>query len=131
MKKTRTTRPFTLPPRKSDQTLRGFVRQHLKLVEEILNAGVSYESLVKAVRAAGFGERSVVSLRVAVFKARKRALECARALPTQASTSVSTQPAQRVQQSSVAPLKDDRAALARRLRELARPPRSGEPDPLD
>ena len=63
MKKTRTTGLFTLPARKSDQTLRGFIRLHLKIFEEILDAGVSYASLAKAVRAAGFGERSVVSLR--------------------------------------------------------------------
>jgi hypothetical protein len=36
-----------------------------------------------------------------------------------------------VQQFSQPPPKDDRAAIARRLRELARPPRSGEPDPFD
>ncbi len=131
MKKTSTTELFTLPPRKSDQTLRGFVHQHLKIFEEILDAGVSYESLTKVVRAAGFGERSVVSLRVAVCKARKRALDCKDVRPTQVPASVSTQPAQHVQQTSLPPPKDERAAIARRLRELARPPRSGEPDPLD
>jgi hypothetical protein len=130
MKRTRTTELFTLPPRKSDQTLRGFVRLYLKIFEEILDAGVSYASLAKAVRAAGFGER-LVSLRVAVFKARKRALECTHVQTTQTPASVSTQPAKPVQQSSQPPPKDDRAAIARRLRELARPPRSGEPDPLD
>ncbi len=131
MKKTRTTELFTLPARKSDQTLRGFVRLHLKIFEEILDAGVSYASLAKAVRAAGFGERSVVSLRVAIFKARKRALECTHVQTTQTPASVSTQPAKPVQQSSQSPPRDDRAAISRRLRELARPPRSGEPDPLD
>ena len=131
MKKTRTKELFTLPPRKSDQTLRGFVYQHLKIFEEILDAGVSYESLTKLVRAAGFGERSVVSLRVAVCKARKRALECTPTQPIQTPAPVVPQAFQRVQQSSLLPPKDERAAIARRLRELARPPRSGEPDPLD
>jgi hypothetical protein len=131
MNKTRTTEPFTLPPRKGDQTLRGFVRLHLKLFEDLLDAGVSYASLAKAVRAAGFGERSVVSLRVAVFRARKRAVECIQEQTNQTSASVLTQPAKPVQQSLQPPPRDDRAAISRRLRELARPPRSGEPDPLD
>jgi hypothetical protein len=131
MKKTRATEVFTLPPRKSDQTLRGFVHQHLKIFEEILDAGVSYESLAKAVRATGFGERSVVSLRVAVFKARKRALESIPTQSVQALVPVVPRTLQPAQESPRPPPKDERAAIARRLRDLARPPRSGEDDPLD
>ena len=131
MKKTRTTQPFTLPPRGSDQTLRGFVRQHLKVFEEILDAGVSYESVARAVRLAGFGERSVVSLRVAVCKARKRARARNSTQSVQTHIPLVTQPAQPARVLLSPPPKDERVAIARRLRELARPPRKGEPDPLD
>ncbi len=123
--------PLSLPARKAQQTLQGFICEHLKVIERAQSDGVPYESLVEAVHAAGFTKGTVRSLRVAVHEARKRALECTHVRTTQTPASVSTQPAKPVQQSSQSPPRDDRAAISRRLRELARPPRSGEPDPLD
>jgi hypothetical protein len=123
--------PLPLPARKARQTLQGFICEHLKVIERAQSDGVPYESLVEAVHAAGFTKGTVRSLRVAVHEARKRALECAHVHTTQTPASVSTQPVKPVQQSSQPPPKDDRAAIARRLRELARPPRPGEKDPLN
>lgn len=60
MKKVRIEELFTLPRRKSGQTLQGFVRAHLKHFERALFEGVSYQTLAKAVRAAGFGEYGAV-----------------------------------------------------------------------
>jgi hypothetical protein len=131
MKKIRTEDLFRLPRRSGGQTLQGFVRTHLKEFERALFEGVSYQTLAGAVRAAGFGERTVLSLRVSVCRARKRALECIPTQPAQTLVPVVPQTRQPVQESLRPPPKDERAAIARRLRELARPPRSGEDDPLD
>jgi len=131
MKKVRTEELFTLPRRMGGQTLQGFVRAHLKDFERALFVGVSYQTLAKAVRAAGFGELTVLSLRVTVCRARKRALECIPTQPVQTLVPVVPHTLQPVQESPRPPPKDERAAIARRLRELARPPRSGEDDPLD
>ncbi len=131
MKRSRLGLSFELPPRKSNQTLQGFVLEHLQEFERGLSCGVQYASLVQALHAAGFSEGTVMSLRKAVSKARMRARACKKTQPLQAPAPLITQAAQPVQQSSLAPAKDDRAAISRRLRDLARPPRSGEPDPLD
>ena len=131
MKKTPTDELVTLPRRKSSQTLQGFVCQHLKDFERALSYGIRYEGLAKAVRVAGFGARTVMSLRVAVCRARKRALERTSTQSAQNLVPIAPQTARSVEECLQPPPKDDRAAIARRLRELARPPRSGEDDPLD
>ena len=131
MKKTRTEDLITLPRRRGGQTLQGFIRAHLKDFEGALFEGVRYETLAKALRAAGFREGTVVSLRVAVCRARKRALECTATQTAQGPLPSVARGPQPVQESPRPPPKDERAAIAKRLRELARPPRSGEDDPLD
>lgn len=131
MKKTPTDELLSLPRRKSNQTLQGFVFQHLKDLERARSYGIRYEGLSKALRVSGFDDRTTMSLRVAVCRARKRAIECTSTQPVQTLVSLMPQTPRPMEESSRSPPKDERAAIARRLRELARPPRSGEDDPLD
>lgn len=139
---------YALPRRRSGQTLQGFIRTHLKYFDRALAEGVRYEALAKALRASGFGERTVVSLRVAVYRARKGALEC---VSTQAPQNLNpvavqmTQPVEEllppqvprnpvVQKMLTGPAEDVDAtkAIGREFRRLISTPRPGssEPDPL-
>jgi hypothetical protein len=62
---------MNLPPRFAQQTLSGYVRQHLALLEDAVEAGVSYASLGQLLTAAGFGQSLPMnSLASALFRAR-------------------------------------------------------------
>ena len=121
---------FALPARMGEQTLHGYVRQHLHEIDRALSFGIPYTTITQAVHAAGFAGTSVHTVEQAVYRARRHKPRFAVTLgPPPAS-----QPTQRaISRSPQAPpssMKEDMAALRRRLRELARPPRPGEDDPL-
>jgi hypothetical protein len=61
-----------LPPRKSRQSLNGYVRENLERFEREVSVGVPYESLAEAALAAGFSKVAVLSLHSAMYRARKR-----------------------------------------------------------
>ena len=100
--------------------------------EQALFAGLPYTVITDAVRAAGFTGTSVHTVEQAVYRARKYG----RAKPT-----VNRDPRPRFgaptglpSQSSQVPrdsMNEDMKRISRRLRELSRPPRPGEPDPLN
>jgi hypothetical protein len=122
---------FALPPRRDEQSLHGYVHEHLGQVERALRFGVPYRALVKAMLAAGFAKVPVRTVQNAVYQARKK--RRAHALPPALQT--------RTVRSSLNPTvwavaryapeaQSGRAAIRARLLELARPPMPGEPDRL-
>jgi hypothetical protein len=120
-----------LPPRRSRQSLNGYVRENLERFEKEVSVGVPYESLAEAALAAGFSKVAVLSLHSAMYRARKRRPKRARnafAEAVQRMRLAPTSPNVRAQSAE----DDDLRVLRRRLRELVRPPRPGsdEPDPL-
>ncbi len=63
---------LSLQPKKERQSLHSYVREHLRDLEHELLVGVPYRTLAGVVRAAGFGEIAVRSIRTAVCRARKK-----------------------------------------------------------
>lgn len=132
MKPNRKSYLFSLPHRKEHQRLPGFVSEHLKEIERAFNAGIPYKALLQAVRNAGFATGTEMSLRGIVCKARKRARECTPPQTFQINVPAVTSEASTIRdESSLPPSDDSGAAIAKRLRRVTRPPRKGEPDPLD
>ena len=122
---------FALPARRSEQTLHGYVRQHLQLIEQALSFGVPYTSITEAARTAGFAGTSVHTMEQAVYRARRYKPRFAVTLgPRDASESLA-RPISRSPQAPPPLMKEDMAAMRKRFQELARPPKSGERDPLD
>ena len=120
---------FALPTRKAQQTLHGYVRQHLQLIEQALSFGIPYTTITEAAHTAGFAGTSVHTMEQAVYRARRYKPRFAVTLGPQPP---SQPPAAPPPQWSAphSPTKEDMASIRRRLRELARPPRPGEDDPL-
>ena len=123
---------LALLPKKERQSLHGYVREHLRHLEQGLLVGGPYRTLAGAVRAAGFRKIVVRSMRTAVYRARKKrpgrstdiaARPPARSFPK--SPSFEMQP-------QLSEAQDGRPTFGRRFRELAMPPTPGtdEPDPL-
>jgi hypothetical protein len=110
-----------LPTRKTDQSLDGYVLEHLHEFERQLAVGVPYRTLLTAALAAGFSEIALMSLRSAVKRARRRQL--------QRKPVAARHPAARwrapAAASSQAEAEDDEARLARRFRQLVRSPAPG------
>ena len=123
---------FILPARRGEQTLHGYVREHLREVELALSFGVPYITITEAVRTAGFAGTSVHTIEQAVYRAR-------RCYKPRFAVTLGPPPAPEATPSPLpgsppapqATMKEEMAAFRRRLRELARTPRPGEPDPLN
>jgi len=123
---------FTLPTKVLGQRLHGYVREHLSKFEQALFSGLPYTVITDAVRAAGFTGTSVHTVEQAVYRARKYG----RAKPA-----VNRDPRPRFgpptgltlpsPQAPRGSMNEDKAKISRRLRELSRAPRPGEPDPLN
>jgi len=123
---------FALPVKRDGQRLHGYVREHLAKFEQALFAGLPYIIITDAVRAAGYAETSVHTVEQAVYRARRYKRRKFAVSPNL--RPVSEAPAALPSRSVGTPqssTKDDVVAIGRRLRELARPPRPGEVDPLD
>ena len=123
---------FALPTKVLGQKLHEYVRERLSKFEQALFAGLPYTVITDAVRAAGFTGTSVHTVEQAVYRARKYG----RAKPTVnrdprprfgAPTGLPS-PSSQVPRDS---MNEDMKRISRRLRELSRPPRPGEPDPLN
>jgi hypothetical protein len=112
-----------LPPRTVDQSLDGYVLEHLQEFERQRAVGVPYRALLSAALAAGFSEIALVSLRTAMSRARKkrpqRKLLAGRQLAVQLQA-----PAAPNAQAASEP-EDDEVRLARRFRQLVRSPAPG------
>ena len=122
---------LSLPPKKERQSLHGYVREHLRQLEHELLVGVPYRTLAGGVRAAGFGKIVLRSIRTAVYRARKKRPRRFADIGTRpGGRPFSNSPTFETQPQLSPEAQDKRAAFGRRFRELARPPASGEPDPL-
>jgi hypothetical protein len=120
-----------LPPRRDEQSLHGYVHEHLGQVERALRFGVPYRTLVNAMLAAGFAKVPLRTVQNAVYQARKKwgahAPSSVLQTPTVGPSVIPT--AWGV--ARYAPeAQSGRAAIRARLLELARPPMPGEPDRL-
>ena len=122
----------TLPPRRTRQSLHGYIYEHLHAVECALSFGVPYQTLIEAMFAAGFAKVTPKSIETAVYRARrKRPTHPARLVPqpivparrTATPREVTSRPALDT---------DLTSEIGRRFRQLVRTPRPGsdEPDPL-
>jgi hypothetical protein len=122
---------IALPSRKDQQSLDGYALVHLRLLELELLSGVPYRALVSALNAAGFATVTLRSIRSAVYRARKRRPSDRAGLSLQAAVQTPASPAPRLIE-SLPEAKNDRAAVGRLFRELARPPtiHGGSPDLL-
>ena len=126
-------RSLVLPPRKVQQNLHAYVREHLPHLERVLRAGVPYAALADAVLAAGFSKVPIRSIQNAVYEARKKQ-------STDGDSVVSHDAADQRQSDSgswrgeggAGAGHDGAAALCKRFEELARGPGRGseEPDEL-
>jgi hypothetical protein len=122
---------FTLPARRGEQTLHGFVREHLCEIEQALSFGVPYTTITEALHAAGFGGTSVHTTEQAVYRARRYKPRFAVTLGSPPAFEPTPSPLPASPPAPRATMKEEMAAFRRRLRELARTPRPGEPDPLN
>ena len=117
---------IALPSRKAQQSLDGYALAHLRMLELELNSGVPYRALVDALKAAGFATVTLRSIRSAVYRARRRRPSERVSLATQtvalqAPVQTIASPAPRLIE-SLPEVRNDRAAVGRLFRELARPP---------
>ena len=121
---------FALPARVARQRLHGYVREHLQRIEQALSFGIPYASITEALHAAGFPDTSLHTIEQAVYRARhykpRRVARPGPQLPFARAASLRA----RAPDARPSSMKEDMANIARRLRELARPPRPGEEDPL-
>jgi hypothetical protein len=120
---------IALPAKKDQQSLTGYVREHLRRLEYELSSGVPYEALANAVRAAGFEEVPLRSIRTAVYRTRReRSSRAAEGAPAAARSSAG--PSQLYLQPALSSVRAETAAIARRFVELVRVPGTDETDPL-
>jgi hypothetical protein len=121
---------FALPARIADQTLHGYVRQHLQLIEQALSFGVPYTTITEAVHTAGFAGTSVHTVEQAVYRARRHKPRFAVTLGPRPASEPQASPPSRLPHTPQSSMKEDMAAVRRRFQQLARPPGLGEDDPL-
>jgi hypothetical protein len=121
---------FALPARRCEQTLHGYVREHLRLIEQALSFGVPYTAITEAAHEAGFAGTSVHTVEQAVYRARRYKPRFAVTLGSPPASEPTPSLLPRSPPAPQATMKEEMAAFRRRLRELARAPRPGEPDPL-
>jgi len=120
---------LSLPAKKDQQSLNGYVREHLRRLEHELSAGVPYQALANAVRAAGFEEVPVRSIRTAVYRARRERTErTADAAPAAGRSSANPSPL--YLHPPLSSVRAETAAIVRRFVELVRVPGADETDPL-
>ena len=121
---------FALPARIYGQTLHGYVRSHLRQIEQALSFGVPYSAITEAVHAAGFGGTSVHTIHQAVYRARRHKPRFgSNPRPGPASESPAGPP-QRLSSTPRSSAREEPATFGNRFRKLARPPDPGEDDPL-
>jgi hypothetical protein len=121
---------FTLPTRKGQQRLHGYVREHLLLIERALSFGVPYTAITEAVHTAGFAGTSVHTIDYAVYRARRYKPRFAVTLGPQTASAAPSGPPRRWSPTPRSSMKEEMTAIRRRLQELARPPGPSEDDPL-
>jgi len=121
---------FALPARRGEQTLHGYVREHLREIEQALSFGIPYTAITEAVHQAGFAGTSVHTVEQAVYRARRYKPRFAVTLTPRPSSQLPTSPPSRLPHTQQSSMKEDMAAIRRRFQQLARPPGSGEDDPL-
>jgi hypothetical protein len=121
---------FVLPARIGQQTLHGYVRAHLRRIEQALSFGIPYTTIAEAMHEAGFAGTSVHTVEQAVYRARRYKPRFAVTLGPRAASEPPARPLSRSLQAPPSSTKEEMAALRRRFRELARPPGPGEDDPL-
>jgi hypothetical protein len=122
---------FALPARICGQTLHGYVRSHLRQIEQALSFGVPYSAITEAVHAAGFASTSVHTIHQAVYRARRHKPRFG--INLRAASPASQPPAGLPQRWSSTPpssTKEKPAKFGDRFRKLARPPDPGEDNPL-
>jgi hypothetical protein len=112
------------PSRRGCQSLDGYVREHLQRLEQELSTGVRYVALVDAAQAAGFSKVGVRSLHSAMHRARKRRGKRSPA-PTRQPVGRSWLSRTGDEKHPVNSPEDDSVLLARRFRQLVRPPSPG------
>jgi hypothetical protein len=122
---------FTLPARRCEQTLHGYVREHLREIEQALSFGIPYTTITEAVHTAGFACTSVHTIEQAVYRARRYKPRFAVTLRPPPAFEPTPSPLPASPPAPRATMKEEMAAFRRRLRELARTPKPGEPDPLN
>jgi hypothetical protein len=120
-----------LPAREGDQRLHGYVRQHLQLIEQALSFGIPYTAITEAVHTAGFAGTSVHTMEQAMYRARRYKPRFAVTLEPRPAPEATPSPLPRSSLTPRITIKEDMAAIRRRFQELARPPKPGEPDPLN
>jgi sugar/nucleoside kinase (ribokinase family) len=122
---------FVLPAREGEQRLHGYVRQHLQLIEQALSFGIPYTAITEAGHTAGFAGTSVHTVEQAMYRARRHKPRFAVTLEPRPAPEATPSPLPRSSLTPRITIKEDMAAIRRRFQELARPPKPGEPDPLN
>jgi hypothetical protein len=122
---------FALPARRGEQTLQGYVREHLRQIEQALSFGVPYTAIMGAVHTAGFAGTSVHTMEQAVYRARRHKPRFSVTLEPRSAPEAKPSPIPRSPNAPRPSMQEEMVAFKRRLRELARPPKLGEPDPLN
>jgi hypothetical protein len=122
---------FSLPARRGEQTLHGYVREHLREIEQALSFGISYIAITEAVHTVGFAGTSVHTMEQAVYRARRYKPRFAVTLGPSPAPEPTPGSLSRSPQAPQLSMKQDMAAIRRRFWALARPPKPGEPDPLN
>jgi hypothetical protein len=122
---------FALPARRCEQTLHGYVREHLREIEQALHFGIPYTTITEAVHTAGFAGTSVHTMEQAVYRARRYKPRFAVTLEPPPVSVPTPRPPSQSPPTPRATMKEEMAAIRRRFWELARPPKPGDPDPLN
>jgi hypothetical protein len=121
---------FALPARVCRQTLHGYVRAHLRRIEEALSFGVPYTAITEAVHAAGFASTSVHTIHQAVYRARRYKPRFGINPQPRPASKPPAGPPRQWSSTPRSSTKEKLAACRNRFRQLARPPGPGEDDPL-
>jgi hypothetical protein len=64
-----------LPVARVGQSLSGYVREHLALIERLIEVGIKYEAVLMSLRAAGLSGATYGALDAALFRARRQRKE--------------------------------------------------------
>ncbi|SRR6266436_6734377 len=121
-------RSLVLPPRKVQQNLHAYVREHLHHLERVLRTGVPYSALVDAVLAAGFSRVPLRSIQNAVYQARKKRSDSCSAVSQDATGLPPHVPTAGRGKGAAEGGDGGIAALRRRFEALVRGPGSGSDD---
>jgi len=119
-----------LPARIAQQTLHGYVRAHLRRIEQTPSFGIPYTTITEAVHEAGFAGTSVHTIEQAVYRARRYKPRFAVTLGPRAASATPAGPPRRWSPAPQSSMKEEMAVFGRRFRKLAALPGPGEDDPL-